>query len=105
MKLQEFDQLCKTEWQNGKGEVVTLWLLEKSVIELQDDIASYGHGGGKVLPLRMEDLPQLRMGGRPMYVVNPVTREIVKMRIARDMDVADVRMPGGRIETHILSRS
>lgn len=105
MKLWEFDQLCRTEWDNGRGEVCSLWLLEKSIRELQDDILSFGAGMGKALPLRVADIPRLRQGDRPMYVVHPLTRGEIRLRIARDMDVADIKFPDGHFESHVLARS
>lgn len=111
MKLWEFERLCKTEWDNGQGDVRALWLLEDSLRELQADITAYGlKGGGKMLPLHVEDLPKLKQGGYPMYTVNPMTRNDPKRRgevtlhICRDHDTADVFFPGGGYEAHVLSR-
>ena len=110
MKLWEFDYLCRTEWENGEGNVRTLWLLEDSLKELQADMTEYAlRGGGKMLPVRVEDIEKLRDGGYPMYIVNPVTRTDkfrgeVHMHICRDQDAADVFFPDGHFETHILAR-
>lgn len=112
MKLWEFERLCKVEWENGHGDVRTLWLVENSLRELQADISQYGlKGGGKACPLHIEDLPKLKQGGDPMYVVNPCTRSDPKrrgevvLRLCRDQDMADVFFPDGRFEAHVLSRS
>lgn len=111
MKLWEFERLCKTEWDNGQGDVRTLWLLEDSLRELVDDIIAYSmKGGGKFLPVHVEDLQKIREGGYPMYVVNPATRTDpirrgeVSLRICRDQDIADVFFPDGGFEAHVLSR-
>lgn len=112
MKLWEFERLCKTEWENGNGDVRALWLLEDSLKELQADITRYSlKGGGQALPIHVEDLPRLREGGYPMYVVNPYTRIDPKRRgecklhICRDQDMADVFFPDGKFEAHVLSRN
>jgi hypothetical protein len=112
MKLWEFERLCKTEWDNGQGDVRTLWLLEPSLRELQSDITQYTlKGGGKFLPVHTEDVQKVRDGGHPMYAVNPSTRMNperrgeVHLRICRDQDMADVFFPDGSFEAHVLSRS
>lgn len=111
MRLWEFERLCKTEFDNGEGDVRTLWLGDESLRELQADITQYGlKGGGKSCPLHVEDLAKLKQGGYPMYVVNPCTRSDpkrrgeVSLRICRGEEIADVFFPDGRFEAHVLSR-
>lgn len=111
MRLWEFEHLCRTEWENGQGDVRTLWLGEDSLKELQADISTYGtRGGAKVAPLHIEDLPKLKEGGSPMYVVNPMTRSDPErrgechLRICRGDETADVFFPDGHFEAHVLSR-
>jgi hypothetical protein len=106
LKLWEFEKLCKTEWDNGQGDVRALWLSEESLKELQADITKYAlAGGGRSLPLRVDDIPKLRSGGYPMYAVNPVTRTgECHLHICQGDEIADVHFPDGSFEAHVLSR-
>ena len=112
MKLWEFERLCKTEWDNGQGDVRALWLLEDSLKELQADIVMYSPQG------RREDaspalrrppeasrgrLPDVR--GQPDDPQRPEAPGEVTLHICRDYDMADVFFPDGKFEAHVLSRS
>lgn len=108
LKLWEFEKLCRTEWDNGGGDVRALWLSEESLKELQADITKYAlAGGGKSLPLHVEDIPKLReKDAYPMYAVNPVTRRgECHLHICAGDEIADVFFPDGGFEAHVLSRS
>lgn len=105
MRLWEFDRLCKMEWENGEGRVGSLWLPEDSLRELQADIKQYAlQGGGKFLPVHVDDLPRLReKDSYVMYALNPVDRKEVSLRMCRGEEIADVFFPDG-YEAHVLSR-
>jgi hypothetical protein len=105
LKLWEFEKLCRTESDNGNGDVRALWLSEENLKELQADITKYAlSGGGKSLPVHVHDIPALREGGYPMYAVNPATRAECHLHICVGDETADVFFPGGGFEAHICSR-
>lgn len=101
MKYAAFRELCVSEWEADHGDVGTLWLTEKSYVELQDD--ALRQGSSDEMTLRVEG-EQARERRAFRTLRNPVTRTIVKMRLARDTDVADVWFDDGHFETRFLDK-
>ena len=104
MKYDEFIALCVREWENDNGDVRDLWLTEDSYRELSD--SSLLHGAQELatlyIPVTEESPSEMRQGVDVKFLVHPVTRSVVKMHIARDMDVADVFYSGGGFQSRIL---
>lgn len=103
MKLRAFYDLCRSEWNENRGDVRSLWLLESSYRELRDDALGQGAKGEMDIYLSEEDArEEVRAGFSVEVLINPCTRTVVKMHIARDMDVADVHFVDGHVETRFL---
>lgn len=100
MKYRDFQELCKHEWETRRGDVGTLWLTEKSYRELQGDALRAGQGDEMRLKV---DNPSVQGNFSFKTLVNPMTRTIVKLRLARDTDVADVWYSARYFETRFLN--
>ena len=101
MKLKEFQALCKKEWDEHRGEVVTLWLTEDSYKELSEESLMAGFQDQQWLNISSGyETPshasfgsferKAVLGARVNTVMNPVTRTAVQMKLALDKDAADV---------------
>jgi len=94
--LDEFRDLCQKEWKECKGEPVVLWLTEKSYRELQqyamEGTVLHSEDGmtqpaSRVVYSRSNVPTQVDMLSSTL--VNPMTRNEVRMKLARDQDAAD----------------
>jgi hypothetical protein len=102
MNLKRFQDLCRDEWNNRKGDVRTMWLVEDSYRQLNEDALAYRQTDKMDIYLD-EDAAQNKVAGAQVSVlVNPYTRTVVKMRLARDTDVAEVWYGDGHFETRFL---
>lgn len=100
MKYRDFQELCKREWEDRRGDVGTLWLTEKSYRELKEDAALQQAGSD----LKLKALSDEQLNGFSFRtLVNPFSGTLVKMRLARDTDVADVWYHDRHFETHFLN--
>jgi hypothetical protein len=98
MTLDEFRSLCEKEWSTCRGEIVTLWLTQESYSELQQHATEYPvfykENGGAYAASRLvynqtgDSAVQVSMGLNA--ITNPVTKNPVRMKLARDKDVADI---------------
>lgn len=104
MRLKQFQDLCRDEWNTRKGDVRQVWLVEDSYRELSDDALNYKQT--EAMDIYLGDPDEREMTGQVSLkvLVNPFTRTVVKMRIARDMDVADVFYGDGHFETRLLDQ-
>jgi hypothetical protein len=106
MNLAEFRDLCRREWGNGNGDVRDLWLVADSYRELGYDAQQHGAKGETDIYFDEDDARD--MAGQKVtlnVLANPVTLTVVKMHIARDLDVADVWYPDGHFETRLLDQA
>jgi hypothetical protein len=113
LKFGEFRELCMKEWRDNKGDVTVLWLTQESYRELQEDSLGLVEGQDVLFKENGTVQPAARViynpagnvshqvGIRMNTIVNPVTRTPVRMKLARDMDVADVWVQG-RVESRFL---
>lgn len=99
MRLTEFRDLCQQQWKQCHGEIFTLWLTEESYRELQKDAVGAGAHDERVLTRNEEyaDLELFPLTGKSSgrspavgMIRNPVTKNPVRMKLARDRDVADI---------------
>jgi hypothetical protein len=95
--LDEFGELCKKEWSECRGEPVTLWLTEKSYRELQqfamEQTVLHRENGNTQLASRVicsQSGVPAQVGLHQSSVTNPVTKNPVRMKLARDQDAADI---------------
>jgi hypothetical protein len=112
MTLTEFRALCEKEWRQGLGgEVAVLWLTGDSYKELlqtgavREDGVLFKEDGAtsvasRVIYDRRTEMPE-QVGVSSNTITNPATRGQVRLKLARDRDVADVWIHG-RMETRIL---
>lgn len=101
MKLAEFRSLCQKEWDEHRGEPVTLWLTENSYRELSEESLMAGAQDQMWLNIREGyETPshasfgsferKAVLGARVSAVINPITRNAVQMKLALDKDAAEV---------------
>lgn len=102
MRLKQFQDLCRDEWNNRKGDVRQIWLVEDSYKELNEDALKYKQTEVLGIHLNEEEQEQKVTGAQVRVLVNPYTRTVVKMRLARDMDVADVWFGDGHFEVRFM---
>ncbi len=102
MKLKAFQDLCRDEWDARKGDVRQVWLCEDSYRELSEDAAAYRQTETLDIYLDENAVAGKAAGVQVSVLVNPYTRTVVKMRLARDTDVADVWYGDGHFETRFL---
>ena len=96
MTFEEFTSLCQEEWSKCKGEIVTLWLTENSYRELQqhamEGVVLHKQDGvsesaSRVIYNQHNAPSEVSLSSSTL--VNPVTRNDVRMKLAKDQDVAD----------------
>jgi len=106
MRLSAFQDLCRKEWDDRKGDVRTLWLVEGSYRELSDDAQRYRQTEQLDIYSSKDDARDMvNPQAQVRVLANPCTRTIVQMRIARDLDVADVWYGDGHFETRLLDQA
>ena len=109
MTLNEFQELCKKTWDEERGEPITIWLTQESYRELQEYAMEN--------PVLYKEDGAIRTASRDIYshnnpvpahvgislstVVNPVTKNAVKLKLARE-DAADI-YTSERMYTKVLS--
>ena len=96
MTLDDLKDLCRREWDACKGDLVTLWLTEKSYRELNDAAVAAHMQKRTELYLR-SDYAELGPA-HPAFdnVVNPVTGNPIRIRLAGD-NAADIWNGNDRI--------
>ena len=102
MRLKQFQDLCRDEWNNRKGDVRQIWLVEDSYRELNEDALRYKQTEALDIYLDEDAAEQKVVGAQVRVLVNPYTRTVVKMRLARDTDVADVWFGDGHFEVRFM---
>ena len=109
MTLEEFHVLCKKTWNEERGEPITLWLTESSYRELQDYAMENPvlykedgavHTASRDVYSHNSPVPS-HVGISLSTVVNPVTKNAVKLKLARE-DAADI-YTSERMYTKVLS--
>jgi hypothetical protein len=98
--LDEFRKLCRKEWDERKGDVMVLWLTQDSYRELQQEgvmqeqaVLHKENGAARVASREVHNSSgnaPVQVGLQLNTVMNPVTRTWVRMKLARDQDVADI---------------
>ena len=96
MTLDDFRALCEKEWNECRGEPVTLWLTEGSYRELRDYAAEgtvlHKEDGVTQAATRViydhRNVPA-QVSMHSSTLVNPVTRNEVRMKLAKDRDAMD----------------
>lgn len=87
MNLAEFKSLCEKEWRECRGDIITLWLTEKNYQELSKAATGAHMQNRTELFIRAgyEDLGP----AHPAFdnVINPVTGNPVRLRLAMDNSV------------------
>lgn len=97
MTLEEFHSLCRQEWAEEHGEIITLWLTQDSYRELQQyarempvlykEDSGAAHTASRWIWNQAGNPTQV--GVNQSTVVNPVTNTPVRMKLARDKDAIE----------------
>ena len=90
MKLAEFQKLCQQAWQECHGEIVTLWLTQESYEELSKDATASRMLDRGHLSVAREYVDFAPQNAAVSRIMNPVTKNPVRMKLAFDKDVADI---------------
>jgi hypothetical protein len=110
MTLEEFHALCRKEWDEERGDIVTLWLTQESYAELQqyamENPVLHKEDGKTQAASRaiynQVNMTPTQVGISLSTVVNPITKNPVKMKLARDKDAADIYSSKSGMHTRIL---
>jgi hypothetical protein len=77
VKVTQFNELCESQWANGRGEVTELNLREDSFDELYKEIF-------------VDRVTSVSVVYPHWDLVNPMTRGLVKVKTVKDADSATV---------------
>lgn len=90
MKYSEFCDLCRKEWENGRGDIVSLDLTDDSAGELADEVLMNGAAEWMEIRVKEKDLPKICAGFGVSAVVNPVTRTTIEVNPGHYRDTCTV---------------